>query len=44
MLGETIVGLIDDEVKIHKLKERIAGMSYRDAANNIAGVILGMIK
>jgi UDP-N-acetylglucosamine--N-acetylmuramyl-(pentapeptide) pyrophosphoryl-undecaprenol N-acetylglucosamine transferase len=44
LLGETIVDLIFDDEKIYKLKERITGMSYRDAANNIAGVVLGMLK
>ncbi len=43
-LGEAIVELIYNEQKIYKLKEKITGMSYRDAANNIAGIILGMLK
>lgn len=43
-LGATVVNLISDHNQLHKLKERIARLSYRDAANNIAGVILTMIK
>ena len=43
-LGATILDLIFDEDKIFKLKESIARMSYRDAANNIAGVALSLVK
>jgi len=43
-LGAAIMDLIFDEVKIFKLKESIARMSYRDAANNIAGVALSLVK
>ncbi|MFN3557170.1 MAG: undecaprenyldiphospho-muramoylpentapeptide beta-N-acetylglucosaminyltransferase [Bacteroidales bacterium] len=44
LLGPAIIDLIFDEDKIFKLKEKITRMSYRDAANNIAGVALGLVK
>jgi UDP-N-acetylglucosamine--N-acetylmuramyl-(pentapeptide) pyrophosphoryl-undecaprenol N-acetylglucosamine transferase len=43
-LVPALIELLHNENKIHKLKERITGMSYRDAANHIAGVALGMLK
>lgn len=43
-LGTAILDLIFDDNKIYKLKESIARMSYRDAANNIAGVALSLVK
>ncbi len=43
-LGNVILDLIFNEDKIFKIKESIARMSYRDAANNIAGVALSMVK
>lgn len=43
-LGSVILDLIFDENKIYKLKESIARMSYRDAASNIAGVALSLVK
>ncbi len=42
-LGETVRGLIHDKEKMHRLKERMAGMSYRDAADLIAGAAIEMI-
>lgn len=44
LLGPAIIDLIFDEDKIFKLKEKITRMSYRDAANNIAGVALSLVK
>ena len=43
-LGPALIDLIFDENKIFKLKENIARMSYRDAANNIAGMALALVK
>lgn len=43
-LGTAILDLIFDENKIYKLKESIARMSYHDAASNIAGVALSLVK
>ncbi|TVR41821.1 MAG: undecaprenyldiphospho-muramoylpentapeptide beta-N-acetylglucosaminyltransferase [Bacteroidia bacterium] len=42
-LGEEVVNLIFDDEKKHRLKEKMAGMSYRNAADRIAGVALSMI-
>lgn len=44
LLGPAIVDLLNDEDKMQRLREKIAGFSYRDAANSIAGVALGLIK
>ncbi|TVQ88288.1 MAG: undecaprenyldiphospho-muramoylpentapeptide beta-N-acetylglucosaminyltransferase [Bacteroidetes bacterium] len=43
-LGPAIIDLIFDEDKIFKLKENIARMSYRDAANNIASMAMSLVK
>jgi UDP-N-acetylglucosamine--N-acetylmuramyl-(pentapeptide) pyrophosphoryl-undecaprenol N-acetylglucosamine transferase len=43
-LGPTVLNLIRDEDKKHRLVERLAGLSYRDAADVIAGVALTLIK
>jgi UDP-N-acetylglucosamine--N-acetylmuramyl-(pentapeptide) pyrophosphoryl-undecaprenol N-acetylglucosamine transferase len=42
-LGEAVLELIRDEDKKHRLTERIASLSFRDAADTIAGVAIGMI-
>ncbi len=42
-LGEAIIALIFDEDKQQKLKEKMAGLSYRNAADVIADVALSMI-
>lgn len=42
-LGEEVLNLISDDEKKHRLKEKMAGMSYRNAADMIAGVALSMI-
>ncbi len=43
-LGPAVMDLIRDEEKKHRLRERLAGLSYRDAADAIAGVALTLIK
>ncbi len=43
-LGPVILDLIHDEYKKQQLKERIAGMAYRDAAEAIAGVALSLVR
>lgn len=43
-LGPAVLELIRDEDKKHRLVERLAGLSYRDAADVIAGVALTLIK
>ncbi len=43
-LGETVTELIFNEDKKHRLQERMAGLSYRDAAEIIAGVALSIVK
>ncbi len=43
-LGPEVNLLIFDEEKKHRLKEKIAGMSYRDAADVIAGVAVGSVR
>lgn len=43
-LGETIIDLIFDQDKKHRLQERLAGLSYRDAADMIAGVALSIVE
>ncbi len=42
-LGETACGLIKDSDKMHRLREKMAGLSYRDAADLIAGAAVEMI-
>jgi len=42
--GQVITALVFDEEKKQKLKEKIAGMAYREAADVIAGMAIGMIK
>lgn len=44
LLGPAIIDLIADEDKIYSIREKITRMSYRDAANIIAGVALGLVK
>ncbi len=43
-LGEEIVSLIFDDERMHKLKEKMAGLSYRNAAEVIAGVALSIVR
>jgi UDP-N-acetylglucosamine--N-acetylmuramyl-(pentapeptide) pyrophosphoryl-undecaprenol N-acetylglucosamine transferase len=43
-LGEEITNLVEDEDSIHKLKQNIARLYYRDSAKNIAGVALSLVK
>ncbi|MBW6497269.1 MAG: undecaprenyldiphospho-muramoylpentapeptide beta-N-acetylglucosaminyltransferase [Bacteroidales bacterium] len=43
-LGPVVIDLIKDEEKKFRLKERLVGLSFRDAANVIAGEALGLIK
>lgn len=43
-LGNVITELIFDEDKKHRLKEKMAGLSYRNSANIIADIALGMVK
>lgn len=40
--GSVVTGLLFDEEKKQKLKEKIAGMGYRDAADIIAGIAAGL--
>ncbi len=44
MLGEEVRALIFDQNKMHRLKERMAALSYRNAAGVIAGVVLSIVK
>jgi len=43
-LVNSAMELIDDEEMQVRLKENIAGMAFSDAADNIAGVVLSLIK
>ncbi len=43
-LGSVVKELIFDEEKKQKLRERITGMGYRDAADVIAGVATGLVQ
>lgn len=43
-LGQQVLDLIMDEEKKHRLTEKIASLAYRDAADVIAGVAIGLIK
>lgn len=43
-LGPVVLDLIKDEEKKFRLKERLVGLSFRDAADVIAGVALSLIK
>jgi UDP-N-acetylglucosamine--N-acetylmuramyl-(pentapeptide) pyrophosphoryl-undecaprenol N-acetylglucosamine transferase len=43
-LGPMVMELIFDENKKHRFKEKLAGLSYRDAADMIAGVALSISK
>lgn len=43
-LGPAVVDLIHDEGKRFRLKEKLAGLSFRDAADVIAGVALSLVK
>ncbi|MFW5725240.1 MAG: undecaprenyldiphospho-muramoylpentapeptide beta-N-acetylglucosaminyltransferase [Bacteroidota bacterium] len=42
-LGREVEQLISDEEKLHKLRQNIARLYYRDSASNIAGVALSLI-
>lgn len=42
-LGQAVIDLINDEEKKHRLKARIASLSYRDAADAIAGIAIGLV-
>lgn len=42
-LGQAVIDLINDEEKKHRLKVKIAGLSYRDAADVIAEVTIGLV-
>lgn len=43
-LGPLVMELIFNEEKKHRFKEKLAGLSYRDAAGVIAGVALSIVK
>ena len=43
-LGNEVMNLIFDEDRMHRLKEKMAGLAYRDAAEVIAGVALSIVK
>ena len=43
-LGATIIDLIQNEEKRFRLKEKLVGLSFRDAADVIAGVALSLVK
>ena len=43
-LGQVVLDLIADEEKRFKLKEKLVGLSFRDAADVIAGVALSLVK
>ena len=43
-IGPAVLELIRDEERKYRLVERLAGLSYRDAADVIAGVALTLIK
>lgn len=43
-LGSEVMNLIFDEDRMHRLKEKMAGLAYRDAADVIAGVALSIVK
>jgi UDP-N-acetylglucosamine--N-acetylmuramyl-(pentapeptide) pyrophosphoryl-undecaprenol N-acetylglucosamine transferase len=43
-LGPVVLDLIRDEEKRFRLKEKLVGLSFRDAADVIAGVALSLVK
>ncbi|MEE4177959.1 MAG: undecaprenyldiphospho-muramoylpentapeptide beta-N-acetylglucosaminyltransferase [Bacteroides sp.] len=43
-LGPVVFDLIQDEEKRFRLKEKLVGLSFRDAADVIAGVALSLVK
>ncbi len=43
-LPSEAISLVKDKNRLHRLKERMAGLSYRDAAESIAGMAIGMIQ
>lgn len=43
-LGEEVISLVGDEMRLNKIKGNIARLYYRDSAKNIAGVALNLIK
>lgn len=43
-LGSIVLDLIKDEEKRFRLKEKLVGLSFRDAADVIAGVALSLVK
>ncbi len=43
-LGDEVLTLIFDKNRMHRLKEKMAGLSYRNAAGKIAGVALSIVK
>lgn len=44
ILGQVVLELITNEEKRFKLKEKLVGLSFRDAADVIAGVALSLVK
>jgi len=44
ILGKVVIDLIKDEEKIFRMKEKLVGLSFRDAADVIAGVALSLVK
>ncbi len=42
-LGPVVMDLIHDEEKKHRFREKMAGLSYRDAADKIAGGVLSLV-
>ncbi len=43
-LGEAVLSVLFDKERQHRLRERLAGLSYRDAADRIAGAALELVK
>jgi len=43
-LADEVMNLINNEDNLHKLKQNIARLYYRDSASNIAGVALSLVK
>ena len=43
-LSAEAIALVQDENKMHRLKEKMTGLSYRDAAGSIAGMAIEMIQ
>jgi UDP-N-acetylglucosamine--N-acetylmuramyl-(pentapeptide) pyrophosphoryl-undecaprenol N-acetylglucosamine transferase len=43
-LASEVLALMNDDDKLHKIRENIARLYYRDSARNIAGVALNLVK